>query len=206
MLHTGLPYTLHTVHSLIFSCSLRKSLFIGQYISLLIILYKGILWTETGDSKSTNKRGPSLIGSLGFSCRYKRFFYLPWLLWSAKYKIFFPHRKPVLRIHEILVRIRIRIRASMPLTNGSGSRFRKPKNIRIRRIRIRNTAVNYFNSFVPIAQQARQAVMQGHLSFSLCLFSSHLEKSEITQGLFSSGRQPRYFFVQAILPILILSL
>jgi hypothetical protein len=26
-----------------------------------------------GDSKSTNERGPSLVGSLGFSCRYKRF-------------------------------------------------------------------------------------------------------------------------------------
>jgi hypothetical protein len=25
-----------------------------------------------GDSKSTNKRGPSLVGSLGSSCRYKR--------------------------------------------------------------------------------------------------------------------------------------
>jgi hypothetical protein len=30
--------------------------------------------TETnGDSKSTNERGPSLVGSLGSSCRYKRF-------------------------------------------------------------------------------------------------------------------------------------
>ncbi len=26
-----------------------------------------------GDSKSTNERGPSLVGSLGSSCRYKRF-------------------------------------------------------------------------------------------------------------------------------------
>ncbi len=25
------------------------------------------------DSKSTNERGPSLVGSLGLSCRYKRF-------------------------------------------------------------------------------------------------------------------------------------
>jgi hypothetical protein len=33
-----------------------------------------------GDSKSTNERGPSLVGLLGFSCRYKRFFILPWLL------------------------------------------------------------------------------------------------------------------------------
>jgi hypothetical protein len=28
---------------------------------------------------------------------------------------------------------------------------------------------HYFNSFVPIAQQARQTVMPGHLSLSVCL-------------------------------------
>jgi hypothetical protein len=27
-----------------------------------------------GDSKSTNERGPSLVGSLGLSCRYTREF------------------------------------------------------------------------------------------------------------------------------------
>jgi hypothetical protein len=27
-----------------------------------------------GDSKSSNERGPFLVGSLGFSCRYKRFY------------------------------------------------------------------------------------------------------------------------------------
>jgi hypothetical protein len=64
----------------------------------------------------------------------------------------------------------------MPLTNWSGSRSRRPKNIRIRRIRIPNTAVNYFNSFVPIAQQGGQAVVQGHLSLSVYLCSSHWEK------------------------------
>jgi hypothetical protein len=26
------------------------------------------------DSRSTNEKGPSLVGSLGFPCRYKRFF------------------------------------------------------------------------------------------------------------------------------------
>jgi hypothetical protein len=31
--------------------------------------------TGNGDSKSTNGRGPSLVGSLGFSCRYKRFLF-----------------------------------------------------------------------------------------------------------------------------------
>jgi hypothetical protein len=28
-----------------------------------------------GDSKSTNERGPSLVGSLGLTCRYKRFLF-----------------------------------------------------------------------------------------------------------------------------------
>ncbi len=35
-----------------------------------------LLTVETkvnGDSKSTNERGPSLVSSLGMSCRYKRF-------------------------------------------------------------------------------------------------------------------------------------
>jgi hypothetical protein len=41
-----------------------------------------------GDSKSTNERGPSLVGSLGLSCRYKRFF-MPWLLQLVQYKIIF---------------------------------------------------------------------------------------------------------------------
>ncbi len=35
-----------------------------------------------GDSKSTNDRGPSLVGSLGLSCPYKVSFVLPWLLYS----------------------------------------------------------------------------------------------------------------------------
>jgi hypothetical protein len=42
-----------------------------------------LLTVETevnGNSKSTNEKGPSLVGSLGSSCRYKRFFALPWLL------------------------------------------------------------------------------------------------------------------------------
>ncbi len=33
------------------------------------------------DSKSTNERAPSLVGSLGLSCRYiQEIFVLPWLL------------------------------------------------------------------------------------------------------------------------------
>jgi hypothetical protein len=43
------------------------------------------------DLGSTNEVGPSLAGSLGLPYRYKKFFILPWLLWSALYKIFFPH-------------------------------------------------------------------------------------------------------------------
>ncbi len=33
-----------------------------------------------GDSESTNERGPSLVGSLGMSCRYKKILILHWLL------------------------------------------------------------------------------------------------------------------------------
>ncbi len=45
-----------------------------------------------GDSKSTNERGPSLVGSLSLSCRAgTRDFVLPWLLYSAQYKVFIPH-------------------------------------------------------------------------------------------------------------------
>jgi hypothetical protein len=45
----------------------------------------------TGDSKSTNERGSSLVGSSGSSCRYKRF--CPALGCSSwpRQKIFFPH-------------------------------------------------------------------------------------------------------------------
>jgi hypothetical protein len=42
-----------------------------------------------GDSKSTNERGPSLVGSMGSSCTYKRLLSCLCLLWSAQYKIFF---------------------------------------------------------------------------------------------------------------------
>ncbi len=37
-----------------------------------------LLTVETevnGDSKSTNERGPSLVGSMGLSCRYNRFLF-----------------------------------------------------------------------------------------------------------------------------------
>jgi hypothetical protein len=33
-----------------------------------------------------------LVGSLGFSCRYKRFLFCLGCSWSAQYKIFLPHR------------------------------------------------------------------------------------------------------------------
>jgi hypothetical protein len=39
-----------------------------------------------GDSKSTYERCPSLVGSLGLSCRYE-IFVLLWLLWSSQCKI-----------------------------------------------------------------------------------------------------------------------
>jgi hypothetical protein len=51
-----------------------------------------LLTVETevnGNSKRQMKRGSFLVGSLSLSCRYKRFFVLPWLLYSAQYKIFF---------------------------------------------------------------------------------------------------------------------
>jgi hypothetical protein len=42
-----------------------------------------LLTVETevnGDSKSANERGPSLVGLLGLSCRYKIFLFITWLL------------------------------------------------------------------------------------------------------------------------------
>ncbi len=53
-----------------------------------------LLTVETevnGDSKSTYEKGPSLVGSFGLSCRYKRFFFnlgLDALI--GQYEIFFP--------------------------------------------------------------------------------------------------------------------
>ncbi len=73
-----------------------------------------------GDSKSTQVRGPSLVGLLGLSCQYKRFF-------------------------PALAALVGQIQNSFFLT------------------------VRYSNSFVPIAQQARQAVALGHLSLNMCL-------------------------------------
>jgi hypothetical protein len=62
-----------------------------------------LLTVETGmngDSKSTNKRGPSLVGSLGLSCRYKRFVISLASLVSPVQNIFFltsifPHRPTI---------------------------------------------------------------------------------------------------------------
>jgi hypothetical protein len=79
-----------------------------------------------GDSKSTNERCLSLVGSLGLSCRYKRF--LSCLGCSnsrPRTKYFFPHR-------------------------------------------------TLLQSFVPIAQQAGQAVELGRLPFILCVFGENV--------------------------------
>jgi hypothetical protein len=35
---------------------------------------RGLWWVYPGDSKGTNERGPSLVGSLGLSCQYKTFY------------------------------------------------------------------------------------------------------------------------------------
>ncbi len=53
---------------------------------------KPLLTVETeanGDLWSTNEGGPSLVRLLGSSCQYKRFFILPWLLWSPPVQHFF---------------------------------------------------------------------------------------------------------------------
>jgi hypothetical protein len=78
-----------------------------------------IVKTEVnGDSKITNERGPSLVGSLGSLCQCKIFL------------------------------------SSL----GCSSR---PSTTYI------FLPVNYFNSFVPVAQQARQAVVLGRLSLNV---------------------------------------
>ncbi len=51
-----------------------------------------LLTVETvanGESKSANKRGPSLVGSLGLSCVYKYFCSALAALLSGQYKIYF---------------------------------------------------------------------------------------------------------------------
>jgi hypothetical protein len=44
-----------------------------------------------GASRSTYERGPSLVGSFGKSCRFKRVWSCLWLLSSTQKKIFFSH-------------------------------------------------------------------------------------------------------------------
>ncbi len=51
-----------------------------------------LLTVETevnGDTKSSNERGPSLAGFGGFVVPVKETSILPWLFWSAQYKIFY---------------------------------------------------------------------------------------------------------------------
>jgi hypothetical protein len=51
-----------------------------------------LLTVETevnGDTKSSNERGPSLVGFGGFVVPVKETSILPWLFWSAQYKIFY---------------------------------------------------------------------------------------------------------------------
>ena len=43
-----------------------------------------------GDSKRTNERGPFLVGSLGLSCRYKRFLFCLVCSSQPLFKICFP--------------------------------------------------------------------------------------------------------------------
>jgi hypothetical protein len=86
-----------------------------------------LLTVETeviGNSKSTNGRGPSLVGLLGLACQYKRLLFclVPWLLKSARTNVFF-------------------------------------------------LTVYYFNSFVPIAQQAGQAAVLGRPSLTVVSIS-----------------------------------
>ncbi len=54
-----------------------------------------LLTVETevnGDSKSTNERGPSLVGSLGLSCQYKRFLFCLGCYCRPSTKYLFPYR------------------------------------------------------------------------------------------------------------------
>jgi hypothetical protein len=74
-----------------------------------------------GDSKSSNERAHSLVGSLSLSCRYKRF------VFSL---------------------------GCSPSRPGTKYFF---------------ISVNFFTSFVPIAQQAGLAVVLGRLSLCMCL-------------------------------------
>ncbi len=56
-----------------------------------------LLTVETeliGDSKNTNERGPSLVGSLGLSARYKRFFSVFFALISQEPEFMDIIRKP----------------------------------------------------------------------------------------------------------------
>ncbi len=76
-----------------------------------------------GDLKSSIEWDPSLVGSLGLSCRYKRFLFCHWCF-TAQWKIFFPHRTPYLK-------------SSVPLRPASwaGSRAGSPVSLSVSLIR-----------------------------------------------------------------------
>jgi hypothetical protein len=85
-----------------------------------------LLTVETemkGDLKSSIEWDPSLVGSLGLSCRYKRFLFCHWCF-TAQWKIFFPHRTPYLK-------------SSVPLRPASwaGSRAGSPVSLSVSLIR-----------------------------------------------------------------------
>ncbi len=77
-----------------------------------------------GDSKSTDERGPSLVGSSGLSCQYKRFFF---------------------SLGCSSVHVVVAVENTFSLTT------------------------HYCNSFDPIAQQAGQEAVLGHLSRRMCI-------------------------------------
>ncbi len=54
---------------------------------LLIVEYE-----TNGDSKSTNERDPSFVGSLDSFCRCKKIYVQPWCCSRPSTKYFFPHR------------------------------------------------------------------------------------------------------------------
>jgi hypothetical protein len=93
-----------------------------------------LLTVETevnGDSKSTNERGPSLVGSLGLLARYKRFF-------SAFADLI--SQEP-----EFMETSSLRTLKIMPGNLNGKCKFMNSASVQNNF----SLAVNYFNSFVP---------------------------------------------------------